>query len=78
MAVKKVQAKKKVTVVKKASVKQSASKKMATARVYTPSQEEMIQVRAYYIWEQSGRPQNQEFDIWCRAESELKKEKRLN
>ena len=30
-----------------------------------------IQERAYLIWEQQGRPDGQDFNIWLQAEKEL-------
>jgi DUF2934 family protein len=32
---------------------------------------EAIQEKAYSIWEQKGRPDGQDFDIWLQAEKEL-------
>lgn len=34
-----------------------------------------IRERAYFIWEQTGRPHNAELDNWLQAEAELQKSK---
>lgn len=34
---------------------------------------EKIRQRAYFVWEEKGRPQNRDLDIWLEAEKELKK-----
>ena len=31
-----------------------------------------IALRAYSLWEQLGRPQNQEIEIWLQAETQLR------
>lgn len=31
----------------------------------------MIRERAYYIWEEMGKPQGQDSDIWRRAEKDI-------
>lgn len=31
----------------------------------------MITERAYYIWEERGRPEGQDMDIWLQAEREI-------
>ena len=33
---------------------------------------EKIRQRAYSIWEERGRPQNSDLDIWLEAEREIK------
>lgn len=30
-----------------------------------------IKERAYYIWEELGRPQDKDLEIWCQAEREV-------
>ena len=35
------------------------------------SRDEIAQA-AYYLWEQQGRPQNQEVQIWLQAETQLR------
>ena len=42
-----------------------------TSSKSSPS-EDKIRQRAYSIWEQKGRPQNNDFDIWLEAERDLK------
>ena len=34
-----------------------------------------IRERAYFIWEQTGRPHNTELDNWLQAEAELRNSK---
>ena len=41
-----------------------------TSTIQAPTHDE-IAVRAYYIWEQHGKPQGYDKDIWSRAEQEL-------
>jgi len=40
---------------------------------YPSSDAEKIRQRAYFIWEERGRPQNSDMDIWLQAEQELKR-----
>lgn len=39
---------------------------------YSARQLEMIQERAYWIWEAKGKPANSDLDNWREAEAELK------
>jgi hypothetical protein len=32
---------------------------------------EYIKTRAYYIWEEVGRPQDRDLEIWLKAEKEI-------
>ena len=34
--------------------------------------EEYVRVRAYYLWEEAGRPDGDGCEFWARAESELR------
>lgn len=33
---------------------------------------DMIRERAYYLWEELGRPCGQDFDIWDKAEKQIR------
>ena len=57
---------KKVNTVKKVSRKKS-SKPMITPDEFS----DFVQKRAYYIWEEAGRPQGTDFDIWLKAEQDI-------
>ncbi|MBU2062991.1 MAG: DUF2934 domain-containing protein [Candidatus Omnitrophica bacterium] len=35
---------------------------------------EYVSKRAYYIWQESGRPQGADTEIWLKAEKELRKQ----
>jgi hypothetical protein len=58
-------------------MKTPQQKKAASPRLLTngpscePTHDE-IALRAYSLWEQQGRPQNQEVAIWLRAEAQLR------
>lgn len=34
--------------------------------------DEYVQQRAYYIWEEMGKPQGEDMGIWIRAEQDIK------
>lgn len=34
---------------------------------------QMIRDRAYFIWEERGKPQGQDFEIWSQAEKDISK-----
>ena len=58
---------------KKASAKTSKKKPAKTLRKRIDSAQvnHMVQERAYYVWEEWGRPGNREQDIWCQAEKDI-------
>lgn len=35
---------------------------------------EFVQKRAYYIWQESGKPQGKDWDIWLKAEHDIRSE----
>ncbi len=41
-----------------------------TTNYFQPT-DEQVSVRAYYLWERDGRPQNRDWDYWLRAKEEL-------
>ncbi len=51
--------------------------KTVKQRKYVTAELDMIQTRAYYIWEQNGCPENSALENWIQAEQELLKEGRL-
>lgn len=54
---------------KKASSKSSTS---VTVKSNDAKLNEMIRDRAYYIWEEKGRPEGKDMEIWFQAEKEIK------
>jgi len=70
----------KTTAVRKKSVsnsrKSAAVKKEPGSRKKTPANKEQfaefVQKRAYYIWQESGRPQGKDWDIWLAAEQDIR------
>lgn len=59
-----------------ASSKANSRPSWATAarkQVSADSLNKMIQDRAYFIWEEKGKPQDQDFEIWSQAEKDIQK-----
>lgn len=54
---------------KKVSSKSSPS---VTVKSNDAKLNEMIRDRAYYIWEEKGRPEGKDMEIWFQAEKEIK------
>lgn len=53
---------------KKVSVFTSKKK---TAKFDTSKIEAMIRDRAYYLWEEKGRPQGRDLDLWLQAKKDI-------
>lgn len=61
-------------VVKQIVKRRPVSKKSRKEEVFKLTLEEIsqfIKTRAYYIWEEIGRPEGKEVEIWNRAEKEM-------
>ena len=61
--------------VKKATASCAAKTKRSPQRrskIGSPMFTEMTGKRAYYIWQELGKPQGQDFDIWVQAEREMR------
>ncbi|UCG34590.1 MAG: DUF2934 domain-containing protein [Candidatus Omnitrophota bacterium] len=62
---------------KKITPKGMSTKKMSTTKgpqkmnLDESQLRQMIQERAYYIWEERGRPAGQDQDIWNQAQNEI-------
>ncbi len=52
----------------------SATPNVATSEAMVCEVEELIRQRAYFLWEDEGRPHGRETDHWHRATTELQKE----
>lgn len=49
----------------------NVKKQSCKSNFSTEALNRMIQERAYYIWEEKGKPQGQDSDIWGQAEKEI-------
>jgi len=61
---------KKTTAAKTAGPRKKRRPKTDAASWTLVSLARYIKDHAYYIWEQEGRPEKKDFDIWLRAERE--------
>jgi|GEM_PF-1120259 len=60
------------SVSKSASVKKEKAAKVSKKVMLDEAQlQGMIQERAYYIWEERGKPAGQDHDIWSQAQSDI-------
>lgn len=53
-------------------IKETASKKAKKLKISAEQLNEYIQTRAYYVWEEWGRPQGKEEEIWEQAAKDIK------
>ncbi len=56
----------------RSSAKTTASKKGQKTKITAEQLNEYIQTRAYYVWEEWGRPQGKEKEIWEQATKDIK------
>jgi hypothetical protein len=52
----------------------SATSDVALSEAMVCEVEDLIRQRAYFLWEDEGRPQGRETDHWHRARTEVQKE----
>jgi Protein of unknown function (DUF2934) len=57
---------------KAAKQKKDASPRLLANGLPGEPNHDEIALRAYSLWEQQGRPQNQEIEIWLQAETQLR------
>lgn len=60
----------KKTAGKKFSVKTTAKKRFSR-KLDESKLQSMIQERAYYIWEEKGKPSGQDYEIWVQAKRDI-------
>ena len=44
----------------------------SSSRISQEQLEQFIRERAYYIWEEWGKPEGRDFDIWTQADREIR------
>ncbi|MDX9703657.1 MAG: DUF2934 domain-containing protein [Candidatus Auribacterota bacterium] len=56
-----------------ATTKKTTTKKKTCECKYSASDIQKIKEQAYYLWVNSGMPENADMDNWLKAEAEFKK-----
>ena len=51
--------------------KRRSSRKLPLSSLTLEKLSKWIRERAYYLWEEEGRPQGKDLDIWVKAEREV-------
>jgi hypothetical protein len=62
---------KKVSRVAKKTVAKKTIKKKSSVKISDEQLKSMIRERAYYIWEERGKPCGQDCEIWTQAEQDI-------
>ncbi|HDN85808.1 MAG: hypothetical protein DRP81_08015 [Candidatus Omnitrophota bacterium] len=56
---------------KRENLKKKSSSKISISPLTLEKISECIRERAYYLWEEKGKPQGKDLDIWIKAEREI-------
>ena len=60
------------------TTKAKGARKITPKAIDSQFRDSMIRERAYFIWEERGRPQAQDFDIWVQAEKDIRAQMKLS